>query len=224
MKGPKHDAPNTVYLIKDAAGAVIYVGCTFDLERRTRDHRRALYADRISSVEVDSVHPNWMDAHSREVDLIWDLSPELNVRHKFEGEARELQLAWMAELTALMAERGPVMTSNPIRLFRSPLTGRVYATRAYRVYPDGGVKVTGQKFDVTDEVLALAAEITKELGPLGAGGSAAQGEASGQATIPPITAAASPTRQQPGLTPPRHTPEPSGAPTSAPAVASFPTT
>jgi len=115
------------------------------------------------------------------------------------------------------------MTANPIRLFRSPLTGRVYATRAYRLYPGGEVVITGQKFDVTDEVLALAAEITKELGSLDAGGSATQGEASGQVTMPHITAAASPTRQQPGLTPPQHTPEPS-APTSAPAVASSPTT
>jgi len=54
------------------------------------------------------------------------------------------------------------MTANPIRLFRSPLTGRVYASRAYRVYPGGEVVITGQKFDVTDEVLALAAEVVAE--------------------------------------------------------------
>ena len=115
------------------------------------------------------------------------------------------------------------MTSNPIRLFRSPLTGRVYATRAYRVCPTGEVVITGQKFDVTDEVLTLAAEITKELGsPSPSGGSATQGEASGQVSTAPH-AAASPTQPQPGLTPPQHTPEPS-APTSAPAVASSPTT
>jgi len=51
---------------------------------------------------------------------------------------------------------------KPIRLFRGGLSGRVYATRAYREYPDGRVVCTGQKFDVTDAVLAIAAQINRE--------------------------------------------------------------
>jgi hypothetical protein len=52
--------------------------------------------------------------------------------------------------------------TKPIRLFRGGLSGRVYATRAYREYPNGRVVCTGQKFDVTEQVLALAAEIQGE--------------------------------------------------------------
>jgi hypothetical protein len=44
---------------------------------------------------------------------------------------------------------------KPIRVFYSRLSGRFYATRAYRLLPDGLVECTGEKFDVTDDIAAF---------------------------------------------------------------------
>lgn len=41
---------------------------------------------------------------------------------------------------------------KPIRLFWSPLTRRIYATRSWKEDGPGYVIVTGEKFDVTDDV------------------------------------------------------------------------
>lgn len=44
---------------------------------------------------------------------------------------------------------------KPIRVFFSVLSRRFYATRAYRIDDDGIVTVTGEKFDVTDDIASL---------------------------------------------------------------------
>ena len=48
--------------------------------------------------------------------------------------------------------------SKPIRVFFSPLSRRFYATRAYRDNGDGTVTVTGEQFDVTNDIGNLIAE------------------------------------------------------------------
>lgn len=45
--------------------------------------------------------------------------------------------------------------SNPIRVFYSELSQRFYATKAYRIDDKGIVTVTGEKFDVTNEIAEL---------------------------------------------------------------------
>lgn len=42
--------------------------------------------------------------------------------------------------------------AKPIRVFYSVLSQRFYATRAYREVKPGVVEVTGQKFDVTNDI------------------------------------------------------------------------
>jgi excinuclease UvrABC nuclease subunit len=69
-----------VYLHKDADGGVLYVGCTNDLRRRTRDHRRiSPWRGQIAAVEVDS-HREDGDALRREMELIRLHEPPHNVR------------------------------------------------------------------------------------------------------------------------------------------------
>jgi hypothetical protein len=51
-----------------------------------------------------------------------------------------------------------VKTRKPIRVFWSPLGRRFYASRAYKQVGPGVVKITGEKFDVTDDI---AAQIVK---------------------------------------------------------------
>ena len=45
--------------------------------------------------------------------------------------------------------------AKPIRVFFSELSRRFYATRAYRIDAKGIVTVTGEKFDVTNEIAEL---------------------------------------------------------------------
>ena len=52
----------------------------------------------------------------------------------------------------------PSIPRLPIRVFFSTLSRRFYATRAYRIDPKGIVTVTGEKFDVTDDIANLIAE------------------------------------------------------------------
>lgn len=47
---------------------------------------------------------------------------------------------------------------KPIRIFYSELTRRFYATRAWRELKPGLVEVTGEKFDVTQDIARLIAE------------------------------------------------------------------
>jgi hypothetical protein len=50
---------------------------------------------------------------------------------------------------------------KPIRVFYSPLTGRFWATQSYRIAPNGDVTVTGEKWDVTNDV--ASAVVTNDL-------------------------------------------------------------
>lgn len=47
--------------------------------------------------------------------------------------------------------------SKPIRVFYSAFSGRLYATRHYKI-ENGFVTVTGEKFDVTSDVGAAVVE------------------------------------------------------------------
>jgi len=45
--------------------------------------------------------------------------------------------------------------SKPIRVFYSPLSQRFYASRAWKEVKPGVVEVTGEKFDVSDDIAEL---------------------------------------------------------------------
>jgi hypothetical protein len=51
-----------------------------------------------------------------------------------------------------------VNTRKPIRVFWSVLGQRFYASRAYKQVRPGVVRITGEKYDVTDDI---AAQIVK---------------------------------------------------------------
>lgn len=70
--------PHVIYLHRDAAGKVVYVGMTSNLERRTREHAYCPYWAEVASVEVDSIHPNRDTAAVRERELIFELRPRRN--------------------------------------------------------------------------------------------------------------------------------------------------
>lgn len=44
---------------------------------------------------------------------------------------------------------------KPIKIFFSPLSRRFYASQTYKELRPGIVEVTGQKFDVTDQIAEL---------------------------------------------------------------------
>ena len=75
------DRPHTVYLHRDAAGKVLYVGCTSNLKARTAHHSRTgRWAD-VATVEVDSIHPRDVEGLARERELIHLHEPPRNTRH-----------------------------------------------------------------------------------------------------------------------------------------------
>ena len=47
------------------------------------------------------------------------------------------------------------MPRKPIRVFYSVLSERFYATRAWKEIKPGIIEVTGDKFDVTDDIAAM---------------------------------------------------------------------
>jgi len=55
---------------------------------------------------------------------------------------------------------------KPIRLFWSPLTRRIYATRSWKEDRSGYVVVTGEKFDVTDDVGRIVTTENLEFTPV----------------------------------------------------------
>lgn len=44
---------------------------------------------------------------------------------------------------------------KPIHVFWSPLSQRFYASRAYKIEGDNIVTITGDKFDVTDDIAEI---------------------------------------------------------------------
>ena len=53
------------------------------------------------------------------------------------------------------AENEGEVMPKPIRVFYSDLSQRFYATRAYKEVKPGVVEVTGDKFDVTDDIARI---------------------------------------------------------------------
>lgn len=49
-------------------------------------------------------------------------------------------------------------TTKPIRVFYSTLSRRFYATRHYKEDPRGFVTVTGERFDVTNDIAGIIDE------------------------------------------------------------------
>lgn len=47
---------------------------------------------------------------------------------------------------------------KPIRVFYSELSQRFYASRSYRDEGGGNVTITGEKFDVTNDIAGLIAQ------------------------------------------------------------------
>jgi hypothetical protein len=47
---------------------------------------------------------------------------------------------------------------KPIRVFWSPLSRRFYASRSYKEIKSGIVEITGEKFDVTQDIAAAIME------------------------------------------------------------------
>ena len=54
---------------------------------------------------------------------------------------------------------------KPIRVFWSPLSQRFYASRAYKQVKPGVVLITGEKFDVTDDIAKQIIENKIEFTP-----------------------------------------------------------
>lgn len=74
-----YDTPHTVYLHIDAAGNVLYVGCTENLEQRTAAHSpHAKWWPEVATVETDSVQPSFDAGRARERELIWRYDPPFN--------------------------------------------------------------------------------------------------------------------------------------------------
>lgn len=48
--------------------------------------------------------------------------------------------------------------AKPIKVFYSPLTGRFYASSAYRIEKNGTCVITGKKDDVTDDIASVIVE------------------------------------------------------------------
>lgn len=49
-------------------------------------------------------------------------------------------------------------SSKPIRVFYSPLSRRIYASRAYKEEGNGIITITGEQFDVTGQIGAIIEE------------------------------------------------------------------
>lgn len=82
--------PHTVYVLRDADEAVLYVGCTSKLRNRIYQHRaHQWWGDRIASAEVLSEHPNMAEARNAEAEAIDALAP---VHNKTKPRATDLWL------------------------------------------------------------------------------------------------------------------------------------
>jgi hypothetical protein len=57
--------------------------------------------------------------------------------------------------------------AKPIRVFFSPFSRRFYATRAYKIDDRGIVTVTGESFDVTNDIAGIIERHDIEFLPIG---------------------------------------------------------
>lgn len=88
---------HTVYLHRDAAGDVLYVGCTIDLTTRTRRHRRGSpWRDEIASVEIVAEDMDRYPALDLERALIERYRPP----HNYVGSPE-----WLADMGRRAAHR-----------------------------------------------------------------------------------------------------------------------
>jgi chaperonin cofactor prefoldin len=55
------------------------------------------------------------------------------------------------------------MERKPLRIFRSVITNRYYATRSYKDEGNGNVTITGSQDDVTDEVNKIVDGLKRDL-------------------------------------------------------------
>ena len=70
-----------------------------------------------------------------------------------DGQPSGIALGNVRESRAVSEEE--VRGAKPIRVFYSELSQRFYASRAYKQVKPGIVEITGQKFDVTDDIARL---------------------------------------------------------------------
>lgn len=72
------DEPHIVYVLRDATDEVLYVGCTYDLTRRIREHSRGKdWFASVVSTETE-IFPNMDEAIQHEKHLIRQLKPRHN--------------------------------------------------------------------------------------------------------------------------------------------------
>src|SRR5699024_924217 len=80
--GAHEKKPHQVYVLKDKAGAVLYVGVTSNLKARVKDHRtRKPWWGDVAETTTSAPMP-WVDALNLEEHLIRELSPLHNVRKR----------------------------------------------------------------------------------------------------------------------------------------------
>ena len=67
-----------VYVLRDAADSVLYVGCTSEVSRRLSRHRLRPWGPRVARIEMYP-YDDRAEATSVETELIVELEPEFNV-------------------------------------------------------------------------------------------------------------------------------------------------
>ena len=91
QRGRRRAMPHTIYVVRNAAGDVIYVGCTYDLASRMASHRYAPWWSEKATVETET-RPDLYTALTRESELIREFDPPFNYigtsRHRADASAR----------------------------------------------------------------------------------------------------------------------------------------
>jgi predicted GIY-YIG superfamily endonuclease len=72
-----------VYRLYDAAGALLYIGSSYDPEKRFRDHHRTAWWPRVRRSEQEW-HPSRAKAYEVEAAAIWAERPEYNLKSTLE--------------------------------------------------------------------------------------------------------------------------------------------
>ena len=68
------------------------------------------------------------------------------------GASRTRYTKKVMKKRSIEGEINTMENSKPIRVFYSEFSGRFYASRAYKQIKPGIVEITGQKFDVTNDI------------------------------------------------------------------------